>query len=126
MYDFILQSAFLAAVGAIVYIISRAVPRVNEIEGESKNVFDRWLASLPLEKADVIISVSVEKILRRLKVVFMRLDNALNRHIGKMKERIPSGFSGVSFKKMAESPDEEIKDKLGDGQSDRGNGAPGQ
>ena len=36
MYNFILQFAFFAAVGAIIYVISRAVPRVNEIEGESK------------------------------------------------------------------------------------------
>ena len=122
MYNFILQFAFFAAAGAIIYVISRAVPRVNEIEGESKNALDRWLASLPLEKADVIISASVEKFLRRLKVTIMRLDNALNKHIGRIKEKTAAGFSRPTFKEMVESAGGEKESEAKIIPSERGDG----
>ncbi|MBI5148032.1 MAG: hypothetical protein HZA37_02670 [Parcubacteria group bacterium] len=124
MRDFILQFAFLTGIAAIIYVISRAVPRVNETEGESKNAVDRWLASLPLEKADVIISASVEKILRRLKVTIMRFDNALNKHIGRIKEKTGSGFSRPTFKEMTESPDGETEGETKSVQSERDDEAP--
>ncbi|MBI2591435.1 MAG: hypothetical protein HYW34_02040 [Candidatus Brennerbacteria bacterium] len=89
MYDLILQLAVFFSLGAIIYLVSRALPRINDVEIEVKTPlarFDSFLAKLPLEKLDAIFGSFLEKALRRFRVGVLRLDNWLNYKINQVKE----------------------------------------
>lgn len=93
MYDFLLQSTFFLSLGVIVYLLARAVPRVNE-EGETAHApgfFDRLLTKLPLREIDNWLNAFFEKFLRRLRVGLMKLDNLVNQYLSKFKK--PNGAS---------------------------------
>ncbi|KKU14780.1 hypothetical protein A3A20_00840 [Candidatus Wolfebacteria bacterium RIFCSPLOWO2_01_FULL_45_19] len=97
MYNFILQLIIFASLGAIIYVIARALPRV---EGEDINsnkrlsLLDSVFSSKTLDKADVFVKVILEKILRRMKIIVMRADNFVSENLGKIKENgdKPDGF----------------------------------
>ena len=89
MYDLILQLAVFLSLGAMIYLVARALPRVSDVETEASTPlarFDSFLTKLPLEKLDAIFGGFLEKVLRRLRVVVLRLDNWLNSKINQVKE----------------------------------------
>lgn len=89
MYDLILQLAVFFSLGAMIYLVSRALPRINDIEAETSTPlarFDSFLAKLPLEKLDAVFGNFLEKALRRLRVGVLRIDNWLNNRINQVKE----------------------------------------
>lgn len=88
MYDFLLQTSFFASLGLIVYVLARAVPRVDE-SGELKHPagrFDRMLSKLPLKEVDDKLDLVAEKALRRIKVAVLRLDNMINNYLVRFKK----------------------------------------
>lgn len=100
MYDLILQLAVFLSLGAMIYLVSRALPRINDIEVEAKTPlarFDSFLAKLPLEKLDVIFGSFLEKFLRRFRVGVLRLDNWLNYKINQVKAANVNGNGKVGF-----------------------------
>ncbi len=90
MYNFILQILIMLSLGAIIYLIARAAPRVGDIEESFKDTFhgklDKLIAKIPLERFDVFFSVSIEKILRKIKLILMKCDNLLAIHLKKIKK----------------------------------------
>ena len=87
MYDLLLQTSFFLSLGAIIYLLSRAIPRVTET-GEVKHAqsrFDRFLMRLPLNKIDGRLNLFFEKILRRMRVSILKLDNLVNQYLNKFK-----------------------------------------
>ena len=96
MYDFLLQSSLFLSLGALIYLMARAVPRVDE-SGEARHPagrFDRMLSKLPLREIDEKLDLVFEKILRRLKIIIMKSDNLINEYLGKVKKS-----NGVNEKK---------------------------
>lgn len=89
MYSLILQLGIFLSLGGIIYIISRTLPRISEIETQpQKPLFlKKWLSQLPLEKFDSFFSELFEKFLRRARVVVLKADNWVNIKIARMKER---------------------------------------
>ncbi len=88
MYDFFLQTSLFASLGVIIYLLARAVPRVNE-SGEMVHThgrMDRILAKLPLEKIDARLRVIFEKTLRKTRIVTMKIDNAVHNRLTKLKK----------------------------------------
>lgn len=83
MYDFILQTVFMLSLGTLIYLISRSVPRVTEINQShpKRDYFGELMEKIPLEKVDAFISANLEKFLRKLKVVIMKLDNLVTKHL---------------------------------------------
>lgn len=76
----------------MIYLVARKVPQISDAieEGQphSKNIFkriDNFISSLPLEKIDFAVSNFLEKILRKLKLFLMKIDNQLTRHLEKFK-----------------------------------------
>ncbi len=89
MYDFLLQIIFFTSLAFIIYLLARTLPRVSEEEAASgslkENYFDKLIKKLPLDKIDVAFNLFTGKILRRLKIVILKIDNLLNRLLNKTK-----------------------------------------
>lgn len=97
MYDFLLQTIFFASIGLVIYLLARAVPRVDEA-GEvihAPGRFDRFLSRLPLHEIDARINIFFEKFLRRLKVMTMKSDNLINKYLGKIKKHNKSALPEI-------------------------------
>jgi len=86
MYNFILQIAIMLSLGMIIYLMARAVPRVGDEISKPTVKFDHWFGSLQLEKLDVILSNFLEKLLRKIKLFLMKLDNVTNNYLDKVKQ----------------------------------------
>ena len=90
MYNFILQILLMLSLGAMIYLIARAAPRIGDtIETAKKPVhsrLDRFLALLPVEKIDLIFGVFMEKWIRKLRLLLMKWDNLLAEHLNKIKK----------------------------------------
>ncbi|MEK7658022.1 MAG: hypothetical protein AAB366_02435 [Patescibacteria group bacterium] len=91
MYNFILQIIIMISLGAMIYLIARAAPRVGDSEESFEkfsytNRLDQLIAKIPFDEVDAALSVSVEKLLRKLKLFLLKWDNLLSEHIKKIKK----------------------------------------
>lgn len=72
----------------MIYLAARAVPRVSETDLAADS-FSKRLENLakkiPLEKADAWVSYWLERSLRQLKVVVLKLDNLFTKHLKNLK-----------------------------------------
>lgn len=86
MYDFILRMAVMVGLGAMIYLVARAAPRVSEetVKDETGKG-NRLFGHQKIEKLDVFLSNFLEKMLRKFKLVLMKLDNFLNNYLDKVK-----------------------------------------
>jgi len=95
MYDFILQIAVFASLGVIIYLLARGMARVPETETEAvppkHGIFDEFLKRLPLRQIDNFISLVLERVLRKIRLVLAKVDNLLNRSISKVKQGDKNG-----------------------------------
>jgi len=91
MYNFTLQVITIVSLGIIVYLLTRALPRVPEKERVSQSsvgdFFDRKIGRhIPLEKLDARAHSLIEKILRKIKVLVMKTDNFVDDRIDQLKK----------------------------------------
>lgn len=84
MSDFILKIILIGSLGVIVYLIGRTVPRLGEEEASPKPVRN-FLARLPVHKFDAALAGILEKSLRRLRVIILRVDNNVIGYLHRMK-----------------------------------------
>lgn len=74
----------------MIYLIARAVPRVSDevadpiIKKQTK--LDRLFSFLWIEKIDPLLHNFLEKFLRKMKLVLMKLDNIASNYLNKIKE----------------------------------------
>ena len=91
MYSFILQFVIMASLAAIIYLVARTIPRIDEnvVSGRSKRSFlESFFSKLPLEKIDLMFDNLLEKILRKFKIVVMKIDNTLTRKLSDFKPAV--------------------------------------
>lgn len=88
MYNLILQLATFSSLAVIVYLMARAVPRVKDdgAPAHAPGAFDRLLSKLPLEAMDARLNSASEKVLRKLKVFVMKVDNLLNQYLKRVRK----------------------------------------
>ncbi len=95
MYNFILQIIIMASLGAIIYLIAKAVPRIENLEESFKKSsagkLDRLIGLIPLDKIDITLSTLMEKTLRKIKLNLMRWDNSVTDHLKKIKKTNGNG-----------------------------------
>ena len=93
MYNFILQTIVMASLAVIIYLFARAMPRAVESSDPKQggDYIEELLNKLPLEKADALVSMAMEKILRKFKVLILKMDNILTRHLRNLKPTIGAG-----------------------------------
>lgn len=80
----------MLSLGTMIYLIARQVPRVGDEASEEivrpKTRFDRLFSSSRFEKFDVIFNNFVEKLLRKVKLILMKLDNFTTSYLDKVKK----------------------------------------
>jgi len=109
MYDLILQLVFMAGLGAMFYLVARAVPRVSDGEAHlyQHGKLDAWLGSLPLEQVDAFLNSSLEKALRKAKIGVLKVDNLVTAYLNKVKSangKPANGNGSLLAGGMAETP----------------------
>ena len=87
MYNFILQIFAMLSLGTIIFLVARTLPRISETEtvNVSERKANRW-SSFPFEKIDVAVNAFLEKFLRKIKLILMKTDNMVSRHLNKFKK----------------------------------------
>lgn len=87
MFQFILLDILFVAVGTLVYIFVRALPRVEEepVGEDTRGVIERWIASELPERFDAFLNTVLFKTLRKAKVWVMKIDNSVTKHLATLK-----------------------------------------
>ncbi len=83
MLNLAIDVAMVVSMAAVLYIVARALPRIDENGGEEKKS-SRFLAYL--EKGDSMARHWSEKTLRRTRVVVMKFDNFLGSKLSKFRK----------------------------------------
>lgn len=107
MITFILQIIAVLALGFIVYLLGRVVPRVHEsdIEKAKETSVFHWLIGY-LEQIDDWLMWLFEKFLRKLRVNIMKFDNVISKRLTKFKKE-QTREVGLSFEKKEDDHKEE-------------------
>lgn len=94
----------MVSLGTIIYLVARAVPRVNENAKfeRRENYFDALFKKLPIEKADAFASMIAEKTLRKFKILVLRLDNLLTKQLKNFKSEPSNEDRPALFEKKEE------------------------
>lgn len=93
MYNFILQTIVMLSLAAIIYLFARAMPRVSDAADRQKagDYIEQLLDRVPFEKADAFVSMVIERVLRKLKVAILKMDNLVTNHLRGMKPTLGPG-----------------------------------
>ncbi len=92
----------MASLSGVLYLMVRALPRIaEEPAGERKSFLDRWAHSEVPEKVDQALNGFLLKFLRKAKVLVLKLDNALSKHLQKIKPEDTDKKPAIDFKEMA-------------------------
>lgn len=104
MIEFILIDVLLISLGVILYIIARAIPRVEDdpVTIEKKNFLDRFAHSDVPEKLDGMFNLFLLKSLKRIKILTLKFDNALSRQLKKIRSDENDKKSAIDFKEIIE------------------------
>ncbi|MCL4405354.1 MAG: hypothetical protein M1361_01285 [Patescibacteria group bacterium] len=86
MVNLILELALMLGLGAVVYLIAVAAPRVQDDQHFGEHPIKNWARHLPLERIDGFIARITDKTLRRLKVWILKADNSVSKHISERKD----------------------------------------
>ena len=117
MYSLILQLILFSSLGIILYLMARALPRLDERKEvvHASGWFDRMLTRLPLAKVDAGVNSFLEKMLRKMKVIVLKVDNALNQYLnrvrrGNAKKAMAPEEKPQLFPLLTETKEEEKKE----------------
>lgn len=98
--EFIFTIVLMICLGTVLYLTVQALPRIKEVPVEEKGFLDRWAHSEMPEKIDAAFNNFLLKFLRKIKVMVLKLDNALAKHLQKIKpeeDRRPT----IDFKEIS-------------------------
>lgn len=84
MLQFILTDILMVSLGTILYLVARSLPRIGEEPTTKQNMFERWVSSEMPEKFDAAFNNFLLKFLRKLKLVLLKADNSITRHLKKI------------------------------------------
>ena len=105
MVEFIFTTILMLCLGTVLYLMVRALPRIEEVpegEGEAhKNIFERWAHSEIPEKFDAAFSGFMLKFLRRVKIVVLRIDNAIAKSLRKIQPQENRANTSIDFKEIS-------------------------
>lgn len=91
----------MLCLGTVLYLIVKALPRIAEVPGDEVDFFDRWAHSELPEKVDAAINSFLLKFLRKIKVLILKLDNTLGKHVQKIKAEDKEKKQSIDFKEIS-------------------------
>ena len=108
MFQFIVIDIFMIAVGVVLYLIVRALPRIDEGHGPhfKTTVLEHWLTSEMPERIDRVLNSFLGKFIRRTKIVLMKVDNVLTNRLKKIKTEVGNGTPQKGFGEIVENKTE--------------------
>ena len=109
-FKFILDIIIMVSFAAILFVVARVLPRVEESVSGEPELKTPWALKY-LERADAHFKTSSEKFLRRVRVVLMRLDNSLSNRLARFKRDNSKNGGALSL---------ELQDDLKEQDSDGG------
>jgi len=74
----------MLALGTILYLFVRALPRIEKEENVKVGFIERWITSDLPERFDFTLNNFLVKFLRRLKVLVLRIDNLVGNRLKRM------------------------------------------
>jgi len=86
MQNLFLEITLLASLAVIVYLMSAALPRMEDKKEEDEDSGSRR-SSLPLDKLDELLLRANDKFLRKMKVVIMKADNLISKKLRSKREQ---------------------------------------
>jgi hypothetical protein len=103
MLEFIFVSILMISFSSVLYLTARALPRIAEEPQteDSRSFLDRWAHSQIPEKVDLAVNGYLLKFLRKLKVLVLKFDNTLSKHLQKVKPESQEKKSNIDFKEIA-------------------------
>ncbi|HEX4104167.1 MAG TPA: hypothetical protein VHZ04_01665 [Candidatus Paceibacterota bacterium] len=102
MVQFIFTSILMVSLSVVLYLMARALPRiVEEPQAEKPGILDRWAHSQFPEKVDLALNGFLLKFLRKFKVLVLKLDNTLSKHLQKVKVEESGKKPAIDFKEIA-------------------------
>lgn len=117
MYSLLLQLILFSSLGIILYLMARAMPRLDERKEvvHASGWFDRVLSRMPLAKVDANVNSFLEKMLRKMKVIVLKVDNLLNQYLNRVrrdnaKKAMITEEKPQLFPKLTDTPNEEKKE----------------
>ncbi len=118
MFQFIATNVLMISLGVILYAVVRTLPRIEENPStpDEKGAWEKWITSGIPEKIDSALNSFLEKSLRRLRILLMKLDNSVTVRLGKIrpaptvgKPKVEIDFADIA-KKNENADDEQAKD----------------
>jgi hypothetical protein len=106
MFAFILTNIFFLSLTGVILLVVRALPRVEEDKVKKQSFLDKIAASEIPEKLDAALGSTMFKLLRKLKVLILRLDNYINKEIKRFSRGVAEKPS-QDFKGMVEEEKDE-------------------
>ena len=108
MVLFIFILVLMFSLSGALYLMVRALPRVAEqddvIDGSERHSFlERWARSEIPEKVDAAFNEWLLKFLRKFKVFTLKLDNAISKHLHKIRHEheVAEKKSAIDFKEIS-------------------------
>jgi hypothetical protein len=106
---FALTIVIFLALGVILYLMVRALPRVAEEPAKKNSFLDRWARSRIPEKIDDAFNGFLIKFLRRVKVLVLKFDNAVS--AGLRKATIEEKEKTFQLKDLTKSTEQNAEEK---------------
>lgn len=97
-YNLIFQIIVFSSLGAVVIILGRALPRIEDesvISRSRRGYFERISKKIPLERLDEAINIFLHKALRKIKIVLMKADNVVSEKLHNFSKKDKSGGPGI-------------------------------
>ncbi len=92
----------MVSLSVALYLVVRTLPRiVDEPVHDKRSILDGWTHSHIPEKIDTFLNGFLLKLLRKLKVFVLRIDNTLSKHLEKVKPEDNGKKSSIDFKEIA-------------------------
>ncbi len=85
MIRFIIQTLIMLSLGAMLYLMAKALPRIEDENEDAMHMHHSRVMAY-VEKLDELFKVSLEKALRRLRVWLLRLDNFISKKLNRFKK----------------------------------------
>lgn len=82
IYELLLEIIIVAGIATIIVILARAVPRIDgSVDSSTERFIDRILGKVPLASIDAMTSIFFEKLLRKVRVLVLRIENMVTNWI---------------------------------------------
>jgi hypothetical protein len=83
--EFIFTTILMICLGTVLYLTVQALPRIEEVPSDEQGFLERWAHSEMPEKIDAAFNNFLLKFLRKIKVLILKFDNVLAKHLQKMR-----------------------------------------